>query len=86
MSALDSVADWPVRTVAAVVVLPSGVLAQHGDSRHRFALASVSKPLMARAAQIAVEEGVVELGGRPAGFDGAASARARVASRRGVDG
>ena len=61
MSALDAVADWPVRTVAAVVVLPSGVLAQHGDSRHRFALASVTKPLVARAAQIAVEEGVVEL-------------------------
>lgn len=61
MSALDAVADWPVRTVAAAVVGPSGVLAERGDTRHRFALASVTKPLVARAAQIAVEEGVVEL-------------------------
>ena len=30
-------------------------------SSHRFALASVTKPLVARAAQVAVEEGVVEL-------------------------
>ena len=34
---------------------------QHGDVRHRFELASVTKPLVARAAQVAVEEGVVEL-------------------------
>jgi CubicO group peptidase (beta-lactamase class C family) len=61
MSALDAVADWPVRTVAAAVVGPSGVLAQHGDTAHRFVLASVTKPLVARAAQIAIEEGVVEL-------------------------
>ncbi len=61
MSALDLVADWPVTTVAAAVVGPAGVLAQHGDIGHRFALASVTKPLVARAAQIAIEEGVVEL-------------------------
>ena len=61
MSALDVVADWPVPTAAAAVVGPSGVLAHHGDIGHRFALASVTKPLVARAAQIAVEEGVVEL-------------------------
>jgi CubicO group peptidase (beta-lactamase class C family) len=61
MSALDGMADWPVPTVAAAVVGPSGVLAERGDNRHRFALASVTKPLVARAAQIAVEEGVVEL-------------------------
>jgi CubicO group peptidase (beta-lactamase class C family) len=61
MSALDAVADWPVQTVAAAVVDPSGVLASVGDTGRRFALASVTKPLVARAAQIAVEEGVVEL-------------------------
>jgi CubicO group peptidase (beta-lactamase class C family) len=61
MSALDAVADWPVPTVAAAVVGPSGVLAQHGDLRHRFALASVTKLLVARAVQIAVEEGAIEL-------------------------
>ncbi len=61
MAALDVIADWPVPTAAAAVVGPSGVLAQPGDTRHRFALASVTKPLVARAAQIAIEEGVVEL-------------------------
>jgi CubicO group peptidase (beta-lactamase class C family) len=61
MSALEAVADWPVDTVAAAVVGPSGVLAEYGDTRRRFALASVTKPLVARAAQVAVEEGVVDL-------------------------
>lgn len=61
MSALDGMADWPVKSAAAAVVAPSGVVAEYGDNRHRFALASVTKPLAARAAQIAIEEGVVEL-------------------------
>ena len=61
MSALDAVADWPVKSAAAAVVGPSGVIAEFGDTRQRFALASVTKPLVARAAQIAIEEGVVEL-------------------------
>ena len=61
MPALDAIADWPVRTAAAAVVGPSGVLASHGDTAHRFALASVTKPLVARAVQMAIEEGVVEL-------------------------
>jgi len=61
MSALDAVTDWPVTSVSAAVVGPSGVLASHGDTGRRFALASVTKPLVARAAQIAIEEGVIEL-------------------------
>lgn len=61
MSAFDVLDDWPVPTVAAAVVGPAGVLTRHGDTRHRFALASVTKPLVARAAQVAVEEGAVEL-------------------------
>ena len=61
MSALDAMADWPVPSAAAAVVGPSGVIAEYGDTRRRFALASVTKPLVARAAQIAIEEGVVEL-------------------------
>jgi CubicO group peptidase (beta-lactamase class C family) len=69
MSALDVVAEWPVLTVAAAVIAPSGVLAEHGDVRRRFALASVTKPLAARAAQVAIEEGVVELD-TPAGPPG----------------
>ncbi|BBX69550.1 serine hydrolase domain-containing protein [Mycolicibacterium psychrotolerans] len=61
MSALDVLADWPVPTVAAAVVGPAGTLDSHGDQARRFPLASVTKPLAARAAQIAVEEGAVEL-------------------------
>ena len=61
MSALDGMADWPVPAAAAAVVGPSGVLAEYGETTHRFALASVTKPLVARAVQIAIEEGVVEL-------------------------
>lgn len=61
MGVLDVIADWPVGTAAAAVVGPDGVLADYGDLRHRFRLASVTKPLAARAAQIAIEEGVVDL-------------------------
>jgi CubicO group peptidase (beta-lactamase class C family) len=61
VSALDAIADWPVPTAAAAVVGPSGVIAEHGDTAHRFALASVTKPLVARAMQIAIEEGVVAI-------------------------
>jgi CubicO group peptidase (beta-lactamase class C family) len=69
MSALDALADWPVPAAAAAVVGPSGVLAEFGDTRRRFGLASVTKPLVARAAQVAIEEGVVELD-TPAGPPG----------------
>lgn len=69
MSALDAIADWPVPNAAAAVVGPAGVLASHGDTGRRFALASVTKLLVARAAQVAVEEGVVELD-TPAGPPG----------------
>ncbi|WP_319446420.1 MULTISPECIES: serine hydrolase domain-containing protein [unclassified Mycobacterium] len=61
MTALDAIADWPVPTAAAAVVAPSGIVAEFGDTGRRFALASVTKPLVARAVQVAVEEGVVEL-------------------------
>lgn len=46
---------------AAAVIGPTGVLATHGDSERVFQLASVTKPLVARAAHVALEEGVVEL-------------------------
>jgi CubicO group peptidase (beta-lactamase class C family) len=70
MSALDVIADWPVRNAAAAVIGPSGVVSSFGDVRRRFALASVTKPLVARATHIAIEEGVVELD-TPAGPPGA---------------
>ncbi len=69
MSALEALADWPVLTAAAALIGPSGVLAEFGDTGRRFALASVTKPLVARAVQVAVEEGVVELD-TPAGPPG----------------
>lgn len=61
MSALDVLADWPVPTVAAAVVGRAGTLDSHGDTARRFPLASVTKLLAARAAQVAVEEGALEL-------------------------
>lgn len=70
MSALDQLTDWPVPNVAAAVVRADGVVATHGDVERRFTLASVTKPLVARAVQVAVEEGVFELD-TPAGPPGA---------------
>ncbi len=61
MAALDALDDWPVPSAAAAVVGPSGMLASHGDTRRQFALASVTKLLAARAVQVAIEEGVVDL-------------------------
>lgn len=61
MAALDAVADWPVPAAAAAVIGPDGVLATRGDIKQVFVLASVTKPLVARAVQIAIEEGVVDL-------------------------
>ena len=61
MPALDALDSWPVGAAAAAVVGPAGVLAEHGDTHRRFALASVTKPLAARAVHVAVEEGAVEL-------------------------
>jgi CubicO group peptidase (beta-lactamase class C family) len=61
VTALEAIADWPVGAAAAAVVGTSGLLAEFGEQRHRFALASVTKPLAARAAHVAVEEGVVNL-------------------------
>ncbi|CRZ13697.1 serine hydrolase domain-containing protein [Mycolicibacterium neworleansense] len=72
MSAADVlklIDDWPVDAAAAAVVGPSGVLAGHGDLSKAFTLASVTKPLVARAVQVAIEEGAVELD-TPAGPPG----------------
>lgn len=58
-SALAVVEQWPVPTAAAAVIDASGVVATHGPSGHRFALASVTKTLAALAVLIAVEEEAV---------------------------
>lgn len=68
--ALSAIEDWPVGAAAAAVIGPDGVRASHGDTGRVFELASVTKPLVARAAQVAVEEGVIELE-TPAGPPGA---------------
>lgn len=66
---LDLIADWPVPAASAAVVAPSGVLAAYGDIVREYRLASVTKPIVARAAQVAVEEGAVDLDS-PAGPPG----------------
>jgi CubicO group peptidase (beta-lactamase class C family) len=69
MPALDAIDDWPVPNASAAVVGRKGVLATHGDTARQFVLASVTKPVVARAAQVAIEEGAVELD-TPAGPPG----------------
>ena len=66
---LDVIADWPVPAASAAVIGRFGVLAAYGDGAREYRLASVTKPLVARAAHVAVEEGVVELDS-PAGPPG----------------
>lgn len=61
MSALDLIAGWPVANASAAVVGRSGVLAGFGDAARPYRLASVTKLLAARAVQVAVEEGAVDL-------------------------
>jgi CubicO group peptidase (beta-lactamase class C family) len=61
MDALAVIDDWPAAHAAAAVVGPDGTLASHGRTDLGFALASVTKPLAALAALVAVEEGAVEL-------------------------
>lgn len=58
---LASVAGWPVASTAVAVVGPDGILAAHGPTHERFALASVTKPLASLAVLVAVEEGALEL-------------------------
>lgn len=70
MESLRIIETWPVDTAAAAVVTADGSLAgSHGPVDHRFALASVTKPLAAYAALVAHEEGAIELD-EPAGPEG----------------
>lgn len=73
MSAFSQIADWPVDNVAAVLLhredATSGevtVVDSLGDAARRFSVASVTKPVVAYAVMLAVEEGAVELD-QPAG-------------------
>ncbi|MEU5843213.1 serine hydrolase domain-containing protein [Rhodococcus sp. NPDC047139] len=70
MHSLDLISDWPVdRAAAAVVTRDSGTVASTGDLGEVYPLASVTKPLVAYAALVAVEEGAIELD-QPAGPPG----------------
>jgi CubicO group peptidase (beta-lactamase class C family) len=69
-SAAGTVLDWPVDHAAAAVVGVDGtVLATGGETGMVFRLTSVTKPLVAYALLIAVEEGAVEWS-TPAGPEG----------------
>ena len=69
-TAVGTVLDWPVPHAAAAVVAADGtVLAEAGEQEREFRLASVTKPLVAYAVLIAVEEGAVNWDD-PAGPEG----------------
>jgi CubicO group peptidase (beta-lactamase class C family) len=77
MNSLRMIENWPVPNAAAAVIRsgapsPQGrpqLAGDHGPTDRRFPLASVTKPLTAYAALVAVEEGAVELD-EPAGPEG----------------
>jgi len=66
--ALEQIRNWPVGHAAAGVVTAAGAVTE-GDADRVFALASVTKPLVAYAVLVAVEEGAIELD-QPAGPPG----------------
>lgn len=70
MKALDLVRSWPATTVAAGWFGPSGAHHGAGNTAAAFPLASVTKPLVAYAVLVAVEEGTLALD-TPAGPPGA---------------
>ncbi len=66
MTALAAIESWPVTTVAAGWQRADDAPTSRGPTDHRFALASVTKPLAAYAILIAIEEGSLALD-QPAG-------------------
>ena len=60
MEALHRVTSWPVEHVTAVVVTPTGE-ATIGDTERSYRLASLTKPMVAWAVMVGVEEGIVTL-------------------------
>nr|WP_187354630.1 serine hydrolase domain-containing protein [Dietzia aerolata] len=83
VKALATVEDWPVDNVSAAVVGPDGVLAAHGDDERVYRLASVTKPIVALAALLAVEEEAITLDD-PAGPEGS-TVRHLLAHASGLD-
>lgn len=69
MAALDRTADWPVDHVSSGVVAKGTLVATAGDPDRTFRLASITKPLVAWAILVAIEEGTLALDD-PAGQPG----------------
>jgi CubicO group peptidase (beta-lactamase class C family) len=67
--ALTSIATFGAKTVGAAVLDSTGVIEVAGETDARLPLASVTKPLVAYAALVAVEEGTIALDD-PAGPEG----------------
>jgi len=67
--ALTSIATFGAKTVGAAVLDATGVIEVAGETDARLELASVTKPLVAYAALVAVEEGTIALDD-PAGPEG----------------
>jgi CubicO group peptidase (beta-lactamase class C family) len=61
VTALDLTGSWDVPNVAAAVLRSGSIVSTVGDQQHRFRLASISKPITAWAALVAVEEGLFDL-------------------------
>ena len=59
--ALTLIDSWEVDFVAAAVVTPDGLVAERGDLTKVVRIASITKPLVAYAVLVAVEEGTLEL-------------------------
>lgn len=53
--------QWPVDHACAAALMPDGSVPRHGDTRHEYRLASVSKLMTAWAALVAVEDGSLDL-------------------------
>ncbi|MDQ4030062.1 MAG: beta-lactamase family protein [Actinomycetota bacterium] len=66
MEAISQIAAWPARAAAAGAVTRKGVAGTYGDADATFRWASVTKPVTALTALVAVEEGTIELD-EPAG-------------------
>jgi CubicO group peptidase (beta-lactamase class C family) len=61
VDALRQIEEWGAGAAAAGVAGRSGVLGTHGEEERVFPWASVTKPVTALAALVALEEGIIEL-------------------------
>jgi CubicO group peptidase (beta-lactamase class C family) len=61
VDALRQIAEWPARAAAAGAVAREGVAGTYGDAETSFRWASVTKPVTALGALVAIEEGTIDL-------------------------